>query len=164
MVGGVDSTTPNETSVDSARPAVAIKCRAHGKGLETTVARRRSTFTVELCSADGAQCRQGGELPTVTISGTSVVRARVKDQEDGTYSVEYKAASSGPYTVHVLLHGAPLPGSPWRLDVRMPRPVASQCVVQGNALNSTAARETASFEVHFVDALGQPTHAEELDV
>ena len=151
-------------SIGSPRPAVALQCKAHGKGLETAIAKRRAAFTVELCSADGKRCAQGGETLTVNVTGTSVCRARVNDNEDGTYSVEYKAAASGPYQVSVLLHGAPLPHSPWKISVLMPRPDPSQCIVRGDALSRTSAREIAAFEVGFMDAFGQPTHAEELDV
>ena len=149
---------------DPPRPAVASCCKCVGKGLETAVAKRHTRFEIEACSADGVRCGQGGESFVVSVKGPAFVRARVQDKEDGTYVVEYRAPSSGPFVISVLLHGAPLPGSPFRLAVVMPRPDASQCIVRGDSLRQVAAREAASFEVGFVDALGQSTHAEELDV
>ena len=127
-------------SIGSPRPAVALQCKAHGKGLETAIAKRRAAFTVELCSADGKRCAQGGETLTVNVTGTSVCRARVNDNEDGTYSVEYKAAASGPYQVSVLLHGAPLPHSPWKISVLMPSDSSNMTLMPAKMLN---ARQTS---------------------
>ena len=144
--------------------AVASQCKAHGQGLETAIARKIARFTIEACDSEGRQLPHGGEKFNVMLSGSSVVRARVTDKEDGIYSVEYKTSSSGPYTISILLHGAPLPGSPFEMRVLMPRPDATQCTVRGDALEKAAARESMAFEVGFVDAHSHPTHAEELDV
>lgn len=144
--------------------AVASMCKVHGKGLETAIARKVARFTIESFDAAGNRCTAGGEKFTVTLTGSSVVRARVTDKEDGSYDVEYKTNNSGPYSISVLLHGAALPGSPFEMKVLMPRPDAAQCVVRGEALLKAAARESMAFEVGFVDAHGQPTHAEEIDL
>jgi hypothetical protein len=141
------------------RPAVSSCSTATGQGLTTAVARKLSRFSIEACAADRMRCRQGGLHFTVTITGAALVRARVTDKEDGTYVVEYKAPSSGQYSVSVLLHGAPLPGSPWRLEVVMPRPDAAQSTARGDALSRTIAAHISAFEVAFVDALGQSTCA-----
>ena len=144
--------------------AVASMCCASGAGLESAVARRNGRFTIEAKDAEGQQLPHGGDTFTVTIHGASVVRARVTDKEDGTYTCEYKTSASGSYTVAILLHGAPIKSSPFNLQVLMPRPDAAQCVARGDALTKAAARETMAFEVSFVDALGNVTYAEELDV
>ena len=114
--------------------AVASMCKVHGKGLETAIARKVARFTIESFDAAGSRCTAGGEKFTVTLTGSSVVRARVTDKEDGSYDVEYKTNNSGPYSISVLLHGAALPGSPFEMKVLMPRPDAAQCVVRGEAL------------------------------
>ena len=147
-----------------ARPAVASKCSAEGKGLEVAIARKKASFVIQTRAADGTPCEQGGELFSVSVTGTSVVHARVHDKEDGTYVVEYKASTAGKYNVSIMLHGLALPGSPWKVEVVMPKPDAAQCYVRGDALTAAAAREVVSFEVGFVDAMGHATHAEDLDV
>ena len=45
-----------------------------------------------------------------------------------------------------------------------PAPDPAKCALVGEALTRARAREVASFEVQFVDALGQIARAEELDV
>lgn len=145
---------------DKQKNAMAIFSKAHGKGLESAIARKLAKFTIEARDAEGARMQHGGDTFTVTIHGASVVRARVQDNEDGTYSVEYKAAASGAYSISVLLYGLALPESPWSLNVLTARPDAEQCHLHGAALTRAAARETMSFEVSFADAHGNPTHAE----
>jgi hypothetical protein len=152
------------TPRQSASLAVAARCVAYGDGLETAIARKHARFTIEARDTEGNKMPHGGDNFTVTIHGASVVRARITDKEDGTYSCEYKTGSSGVYTVNILLHGAPLADSPFELKVLMPRPDAAQCVVKGEALSKAAAREISAFEIGFVDALGHPTHAEDIDV
>ena len=166
VLGAARALTMADATSGSAtdRPAVASCCNASGKGLQSAIARRKSSFLVEANTADGVRCQQGGEIFSVKVNGPSVLHARVQDNEDGTYLVEYKPQASGPYSVSVLLHGVPLPGSPWRLDVAMPRPDAAQCICRGDALTAATARETSSFEVSFIDSHGQPTHAEDLDL
>ena len=144
--------------------AVPSQCTAHGDGLQQAIARKGSRFTIEARDSSGNQMTQGGENFLVTIHGASVVRPRVTDKEDGSYVCDYKTAASGSYTVSIMLHGASLSGSPWTLEVLMPRPDAAQSSVKGDALTRAAARETMAFECGFVDALGHPTHAEEIDV
>ena len=143
---------------------MASKCEAAGKGLDTAIARQPATLTITANNAAGERVTTGGDPFRVDVRGSSVVRARVTDMEDGTYSVKYTPSTSGSYSISITLAGASLAGSPWPLTVLMPRPDARNCQVKGDGLKKAIARETASFEVNFIDALNQPTHAEELDV
>lgn len=76
-------------------------------------------------------------------------------QEDGTYEVTYKPSTSGNYRISVTLNGVSLPNSPFQLEVLTPAPDPPKCVIRGEALTLARAREIASFEVEFVDALSQ---------
>ena len=67
------------------------------------------------------------------------------------------------YTVSITLYGEPIPGSPFALTVLSPVPDAMQCRVRGPGLHSAIAREPSHFEIEFVDAFGQVTHAEDID-
>ena len=55
-------------------------------------------------------------------------------------------------------------GSPFSLSVINLRPDASKCEVRGDAPSRAVARQPAKFEVLYVDAMGHPSQAEELDV
>lgn len=130
----------------------------------TAIARQPATFTIKAINARGERVTSGGDQFRVDVRGSSVVRARITDLEDGTYTVKYTPSTSGSYSISITLAGASLAGSPWPLAVLMPRPESKNCRLNGDGLSNAIARETASFEVNFTDALSHPTHAEELDV
>ena len=145
--------------------AVASQCKAYGPGLEAiAIARQGANFTIESFDAMGTRLQSGGEPFRVDCRGASTVRARVTDNEDGTYSVSWTPSVSGKYYLAISLHGSSLPQSPWCVSCLMPRPDPTKCVLRGEALARAVAREPAAFEVTFNDSLNQVTHAEELDV
>ena len=45
------------------------------------------------------------------------MRARLGDNGDGTYKVQYTPSVSGKYSIAISLFGVSLPGSPWGLEV-----------------------------------------------
>ena len=71
---------------------------------------------------------------------------------------------SGNYVIDVLLGGEHIRGSPFALSIITLRPEASRCLVRGDGLYAAVSRKPQKFEVDFVDALGDPAFAEELDV
>ena len=145
-------------------PTVAATCVLTGEGLHSAMARQKATFTIEARDVSGNKQQAGGEKFKVSIRGASQVRAKVIDKENGDYAVEYKASTSGSYTVSITLNGVSLPGSPFRLEVLTPAPDPTKCVLRGDALTNCKAREIATFEVEFIDALNAVARAEELDV
>lgn len=160
-----------ESTVKTAGPTVSRKCVIKGTGSKgsedgmfNAMVGQRSEFTIEARDAEGTKQTAGGEKFMVSVRGSSQVRAKVIDKEDGTYTVEYKPSTSGTYSISVTLNGVPLPDSPLKVEVLTPAPSARNCVLKGDALSRAKAREVASFEVEFIDALGQASRAEELDV
>ena len=135
-----------------------------GDGLHIAMARQRAVFTIEARDAEGQKQPAGGEPFRVAVRGASQVRAKVTDMEDGTYQVEYKPSTSGTYSISVTLNGVSLQESPFKLEVLTPAPAVQRCVLRGAALTHARAREVATFEVEFVDALDQTARAEEVDV
>lgn len=125
--------------------AVAASCKVHGPGLENSIAGGKATFTIEAADAEGNRIETGGEPFRVDLRGSSFVRCRVVDNENGTYSASYVPSVSGTYDIAVTLHGVSLPGSPFGISVLMPRPDASKCVLRGDALLKATAREQAAF-------------------
>ena len=57
------------------------------------------------------------------------------DNLDGTYLVVWKPHVSGTYTIAVSLFGEQLEGSPFVVHSSTNNPVASKCIVRGDALN-----------------------------
>lgn len=143
---------------------VARNCVCDGEGLMTAMTRMLTSFTIEARDAEGTKQSSGGDKFKVEVRGSATARAKVTDREDGTYLVEYKPSTSGVYSISITLNGVPLPESPYRLEVLTPAPDPVRCLLSGGALTRARAREIATFEVEFVDALGQIARAEELDV
>lgn len=135
--------------------AAASFCTVSGPGASTAMVRQTAQFTIEAKDERGTPCTQGGEVFSVSVRGASLVKARVADNDDGTYLVEYKPSVSGRYTISITLGGQLLSGSPFGLNVLTPQPDPTRCVLRGEALTNAKARENASFEIEFIDALGQ---------
>ena len=158
------SSSRKMASGDLTYGTVARKCVVSGDGVHTAMSRQVQSFTIEARDAEGNKQQMGGDQFLVSVRGSSRVTAKVTDNEDGTYTVEYKPSTSGNYNISVTLNGVPLPDSPFPLLVLTPAPDAPRCVLRGDALKHARARELATFEVEFLDAMGQPARAEELDV
>lgn len=164
--------SPRSPSISSRRmqrlahhtQTVASKCRVTGDGLHIAITRQFASFTIEAFDASGNRRAEGGDAFAVSIKGSSVVSAKIFDNGDGSYVCEHRASVSGAYTINITLHGVVVADSPYALNVIMPRPEASRCVLRGSGLSFAVAREPASFEIDYVDAFGQVAFAEEVDV
>ena len=145
-------------------PPAAASCKVEGTGLSLAIVRQAASFTIDSRDAEGTPLHKGGAKFFVALRGSALVHSKVRDNDDGTYTCEYKPHTSGKFTVAVSLDGVALPGSPYALSVVQPRPDPSHCVLSGEGLLSAVAREPTTFSIEFVDVLGQMTHAEDVDV
>ena len=128
------------------------------------MAKAQASFDIVACDQNGQRRTVGGDPFAVSVRGAAVVFAKVMDNGNGSYTVGYKPSTSGAYSISITLHGVPMPGSPFALTVLLAQADPSRCVVRGEALSSVVARTPSSFEIEFVDAFGQISQAEELDV
>jgi len=98
----------------------ASKSRAYGPGLEDGVQDNLPThFTIEARGTDGQPMKKGGDPFDVKISGPQGdVPAKVTDNGDGTYNVEYAPEHAGPHRVDVSLKYKPVDRSPYTVNVR----------------------------------------------
>mmetsp|Transcript_17569 Transcript_17569/g.24381 ORF Transcript_17569/g.24381 Transcript_17569/m.24381 type:complete len:756 (-) Transcript_17569:39-2306(-) len=104
----------------------ALQCVAYGPGLEGGNTSDVSHFTVETRNQNGARLHTGGwpvDVDVLDPSG-SEVPVKVKDNNDGTFSVEYAPKEKGDHTVHVVLRHQAIPlyyqhikDSPFRVTV-----------------------------------------------
>ena len=69
--------------------AVASECKCSGNGLSAAIIRQAAHFTIEAYDETGNKLPVGGEPFKVDLRGSSLVRARVTDNENGTYTVSY---------------------------------------------------------------------------
>lgn len=142
--------------------ASADRCTVSGSGIEAAAVRQLAEFSIEACDAQGSRLPAGGEAFFIHIRGPQRVRARITDNQDGTYLVSWTPPQSGKYSIAVSLFGLPLRGSPFTVMATAPAPFAPKCEVRG--VGTAIARATQTFEVSFRDRLGFATHAVDLDV
>ena len=160
---GGNAGSPAEESIQSS-PA---HCVAAGRGLQTAVVQQLSQFVITAYDEFGHHCQRGGEPFAVFVHGVKPpckLRSKLVDHGDGHYTGEYKAEVSGELEVAVTLRGVPIAGSPFTVQVVTLQPHPARCVLRGDALHEIVARQPSSFDLDFVDALGHPAVAEELDL
>jgi len=92
----------------------ASKSRAYGPGLEDGVQDNLpTTFTVEARGTDGQPMKKGGDPFDVKVTGPQgEVPAKVTDNGDGTYTVDYAPEHAGPHRVDVTLKDKAVDRSP----------------------------------------------------
>jgi len=96
------------------------KCTAFGPGLEDGVTDTLpTTFTIQAKDSNGNDLTDGGDNFEVIVSGPEGdIKPEVKDNKNGTYTVDYQPESSGNHKVHVLLDKVPIQGSPYSVNVK----------------------------------------------
>jgi hypothetical protein len=86
---GVQSPS-QERSPRGSGQTVALNCSVYGEGVHTAMARQKVSFTIQASDANGNRQPSGGDKFLVNLRGSSQVRARVVDKENGEYEVSYK--------------------------------------------------------------------------
>ena len=86
------------------------QCEAHGNGLKRAVVGQDSCFMITAKGRDGTPLTTGGDDVHVQITTTREenVDVRVRDQNDGTYTVTYSANASGDLNIAVRVYGKPI--------------------------------------------------------
>ena len=145
-------------------PTKPDKCLVSGDGLKTGMARQLATFTIIARTESEGRRTTGGDHFQISVRGASTVKPRLVDHKNGEYTCEYRPSVSGLYYISVSLAGIQLPDSPFSVHVLAPCADAGKCILHGDGLQRVTARVPSTFLVDFKDALGNVTHAEELDV
>ena len=130
---------------EEAGPTLPAQCVLMGDGLHKATMRKQANFNIETYDAENRRRSTGGDQFFVAVRGSSRVRARVADNDDGTYTVTFKPSVSGKYSIAVSLFGESLPGSPFALEVISPQPDADKCELRGDALSTVIARTPPRF-------------------
>ena len=124
-----------------------------------------SQITITCNDAYGRRTSGGDSLSVIVrgVSPPTQLRVKLHDHGKGVYVAEYRAELSGQLLIAVCIRGEAVPGSPFSVEALSLHAEASQCKLRGNALVAAVARNPMAFEIDFVDALGNPAAAEELD-
>ena len=135
--------------------ADAALCRVSGDGLRSATVRRPAFFWIEAYDYRGTRRESGGDKFLVSIRGMSQTRARITDNNDGTYLVAWKPHVSGYYSISISHAGKALPDTPFTCNVQPTMPSPTNCILRGEHLKTAVSRTTHYFEVLFKDKLNQ---------
>jgi filamin len=95
------------------------KSYAEGEGIKELWDNKPTGFTIHAVDYDGNHRTDGGDPFVVKIkSPNENIKADVRDNGDGTYSVNYAAQKTGPVTIEVTLEDAPIKDAPFKLECR----------------------------------------------
>ena len=86
------------------------QCEAHGEGLRRAVVGQDSCFMVNTKGKDGTTLTTGGDNVQAQITTTreEPLKVRVKDHENGTYSVTYTPNINGVLNIAIRVYGEPI--------------------------------------------------------
>ncbi|XP_071657326.1 filamin-A isoform X2 [Patagioenas fasciata] len=121
---------------------------AQGPGLEPAgvVANRTTHFDIGTAGAGPGEV----EVAIVDPSGRrGAVEPALEPRGDGAFRCSYRPTAEGPHAVHVAFGGAPIPKSPFSVNVGQAcTPSACRAVGRGLQPKGLRVKETADFKVH----------------
>jgi len=140
--------------VPGAEPGTSI---AYGPGLEKGVKDNEPThFTIESRDKNNNKITHGNDKFNVKIDGPKGnVPAKIKDNGDGTYKVEYSPEHPGLHTINVTLEDKPIKDSPFKVDV-VPGADPSKSIAYGDGLEHVLDTEPAEFKIEARDKRNNP--------
>ena len=160
----IEAAQAEELAAEFDNHAVAEHCKCHGQGLQEATVRQMARFQIDAHDSHGHKKTTGGDIFFVAIRGPSKTRAKVTDNDDGTYHVDWKPSCSGTYNIAVSMFGVLLPGAPFTVTTSTTAPCAARCIVRGDGLHNASSRATQIFEILFKDKHGAIAPAVEIDV
>ena len=121
--------SPFVINVDN--PVDTNVCNATGEGLKEAIAGHTATFTI-ISSEIGLLDKNALRVSVIGVQ--SAAEVKVKDNNNGSYTVEYVAPTAGAYIASVAFYDRQIPGSPFKVNV-VPGPDATKCRAYGPALH-----------------------------
>jgi len=150
-----DARRQREELARKKRTADPAFCYAEGPGLEHADTFTPAHFTIHAKNCFDEELTAGGDVFDVQVNGPDPnVHAKVSDNGNGKYPVEYTATKAGDYTVSVRLRGEHIKDSPYSVHVEGPK--AGNSYATGPGVEGARAKQDAPFRIHSVDAAGNP--------
>jgi filamin len=136
--------------------ANAGKSWAEGPGLEGGQQGKEGVFTIHAVDSDGRPVKSGGDPFKVKVEGPhGEVAPKIKDNNDGTYTVKYTPDGYGDYQIDVTLHDDHIKDAPFSVRIKA-APNAGNSWAEGPGLEEAWDNEPAFFTIHSVDNDGNP--------
>jgi len=116
MLDGIDvGGSPFKLTVDPG-PTHANGCSAAGPGITGGYTGMETSFVVQARDFYGNARATGGDVFNISIGGTASARMRMRDNENGTYTVAYTPEIGGDYFISVQHNGIDIQGSPFTVS------------------------------------------------
>lgn len=116
LLDGVDiGGSPFKLTVDPG-PTHANGCSASGPGITGGYTGMETSFVIQARDYYGNNRTSGGDVFNIDIGGTASARMRLRDNENGTYSVAYTPEIGGDYYISVKHSGIDIQGSPFTVS------------------------------------------------
>jgi len=162
--------SPFKVPIDaSSEVASAAQSYADGPGLENDVnnssQKKPAEFTIHAVDKNGTPKQSGGDLFDVFVEDPNfdIVPVTIKDNNDGTYTVEYLPREPGPHHIAVVLRNKEKPldfehvkNSPVDVSIK-PGTDASHCIADGPGLkNGILDTDPAEFTIFARDRDDKP--------
>ena len=113
LLDGVDiGGSPFKLTVDPG-PTHANGCSASGPGITGGYTGVETSFVITARDYYGNSRGTGGDVFNIEIGGTASARMRMRDNEDGTYTIAYTPEMGGDYYISVRHNGIDIQGSPF---------------------------------------------------
>lgn len=147
--------SPFAVKVDGSDPK---ESNAYGPGLEGGKVGQPAQFKIQGRNKQGEPVTQGGDDFTVKVEGPNgPVDAKLVDNNDGSYEVEYNPTQGGDHKVEVFLRGEPLAQGP--VDVKIINSDANNSYCDGPGFEAAQAKRPTQFTIHSVGLDNKPCNA-----
>merc|ERR1712130_186033 len=154
----------NPFKIQVKKPADPSQCYAEGPGIEYAVDNRPNTFNVFAKDKNGKPVTGLTEGDWITVKltdpktdpngeGPSLFPARIKDNNDGTYNVEYDADVPGDYVLNVMIGDESIKDMPKEIHC-YPGVDASNTVVTGPGVTNGLDDRPLEFTIQAKDKDG----------
>ena len=139
--------SPFAIDVSAAEPD-ALHCTADGSGLHRMVFGDNAKVQLDSFDRFGNRVVVGGHRVDIDVKGPQgdVIRSRIHDLRNGSYSGEYDPKKPGQHMCEVLFNRKPLCSMPVLVAVMGPHP--PMCFAHGAGVSNAVAGETACFDVY----------------
>jgi filamin len=131
-----------------------INCIATGTGLKEGVAGETQIFRIQSRDKYGNNRTSGGDRFQINYSGPSPCEARMRDMEDGGYSVSWTALIKGTYWIEITLNGEEISGSPYFCEIFPADVDVAMCTAEGMGLLAVRTHQPSVFTIFSADRFG----------
>jgi filamin len=121
------------------------------EGIEDCIAGVPQTATVHVLDPYGNHLVKGGASVSATISGADDAASEVKDNGDGTYSVNYTPTVAGKYTVDIKVNEGPVKDNPFKFELSPSDVNSTHTVLEGAGLTKAKVAKDSTFKVSLRD-------------